>query len=106
MDATPEQDDASDRVAGSAASAPVTGGWGKDLQQGGMGARAPGPDPPIGEPGQAPPPDPGDVEGNEAPIGIGANSPLNQGSEDTAVPPVDPAESRLDSEQEIPLQED
>ncbi|WP_213456944.1 hypothetical protein [Rhizomonospora bruguierae] len=66
------------------------------------GARAPGADPPQGEPGQSEPPDPGDQEAEDAPIGIGADSPRNEGSEDVAAPPVDPAEYRLGGGREIP----
>lgn len=66
-----------------------------DIGTGTGAPRAPGPDPTSGEPGQPPAPEPGDQESEDFPIGIGADSPLNEGSEDTAAPPVDPAESRL-----------
>jgi hypothetical protein len=53
------------------------------------------PGPPAAKPEQPPPPDPGEPEGTDMPFGVGEDSPMNEGSEDTAVPPVDPAEQRL-----------
>lgn len=52
---------------------------------------------PLGEPPEQPPPDPGYPEGTDVPVGIGADSPLNEGSEDVAVPQVDPGEVWLDT---------
>jgi hypothetical protein len=49
--------------------------------------------PPTGAPGRHP----GYPEGPDAPTGVGQNSPLNEGSEDTAVPTLDPAEHRPDT---------
>ncbi|MEN3308720.1 MAG: hypothetical protein V7603_4922 [Micromonosporaceae bacterium] len=53
------------------------------------------PGPPSGEPAQQPPPDPGYALGSDVPIGIGEDSPMNEGSEDTAAPRIDPTEHRL-----------
>ena len=73
-----------------------------DIGTGTGAPRAAGPDPAPGEPGQPPEPDPGDQESEDYPTGIGADSPMNEGSEDTAAPPVDPAESRLGGLTDVP----
>jgi hypothetical protein len=83
-----------DTMGGSAARQVVTDE--SETRAAAAGSRAPGPDPPPGEPG--PMPDPGDVQNDD----IRDDWPMNVGSEDTAAPAVDPAEYRLGGTREAP----